>query len=261
MNFVNHHIMSAACAPSRASIFTGQYPSLHGVTQTSGVAKSAIEGDLYWLDPTGVPTMGHYFRAAGYETYYKGKWHVSDADLYEPGSYDAVATYDNEENPIKAMEDIYLEANRLAPFGFDGWIGPEPHGKNPLNSASSGPNGIGRDAAFAEQGATKLEELRTTKRPWLLVTSFVDPHDITLWGDLTLASPSFYLARQLEGSTVPRRLFDDRYRVSSEEDLSRKPTAQASYRDVYQQAFQPTQNIEAYRRFYYQLQANVDAHI
>ena len=261
MNFVNHHIMSAACAPSRASIFTGQYPSLHGVTQTSGVAKSAIEEDLYWLDPTGVPTMGHYFRAAGYETYYKGKWHVSDADLYEPGSYDAVATYDNEENPIKAMEDIYLEANRLAPFGFDGWIGPEPHGKNPLNSASSGPNGIGRDAAFAEQGATKLEELRTTKRPWLLVTSFVDPHDITLWGDLTLASPSFYLARQLEGSTVPRRLFDDRYRVSSEEDLSRKPTAQASYRDVYQQAFQPTQNIEAYRRFYYQLQANVDAHI
>ena len=151
MNFVNHHIMSAACAPSRASIFTGQYPSLHGVTQTSGVAKSAIEEDLYWLDPTGVPTMGHYFRAAGYETYYKGKWHVSDADLYEPGSYDAVATYDNEENPIKAMEDIYLEANRLAPFGFDGWIGPEPHGKNPLNSASSGPNGIGRDAAFAER--------------------------------------------------------------------------------------------------------------
>ncbi len=261
LTFKNHHIMSAACAPSRASIFTGQYPSLHGVTQTSGAAKSAIEEDLYWLDPTGVPTMGHYFRAAGYETFYKGKWHVSDADLYEPGTYDAVATYDTNGVPIPALEDIYLEANRLAPYGFDGWVGPEPHGKNPLNSASSGPNGMGRDEVYARQGADQLAQLRTANRPWLLVTSFVDPHDITLWGDLTLASPSFYLAKQLEGSTVPVRLFDDRYRTSSEEDLQTKPSAQSSYRDVYQQAFQRSQNTEAYRRFYYQLQANVDAHI
>ena len=261
LTFKNHHIMSAACAPSRASIFTGQYPSLHGVTQTSGAAKSAIEEDLYWLDPTGVPTMGHYFRAAGYETFYKGKWHVSDADLYEPGTYDAVATYDTNGVPIPALEDIYLEANRLAPYGFDGWVGPEPHGKNPLNSASSGPNGMGRDEVYARQGADQLAQLRTANRPWLLVTSFVDPHDITLWGDLTLASPSFYLARQLQGSTVPVRLFDDRYRTSSEEDLQTKPSAQSSYRDVYQQAFQRSQNTEAYRRFYYQLQANVDAHI
>lgn len=261
MNFANHHIMAAACAPSRASLFTGQYPSMHGVSQTSGAAKSAIEEDLYWLDPTGVPTMGHYFRAAGYETYYKGKWHVSDADLYEPGTYDAVATYDTTGAPVRAMEEIYLEANRLAPYGFDGWIGPEPHGSNPLNSGSSGPGGVGRDQVYAQQGAQQLARLRTADRPWLLVTSFVDPHDITLWGDLTLAWPEMYLARQLEGSTVPRRLFDDRYRVSSEEDLSTKPSAQASYREVYQKAFQPTQNNEAYRRFYYQLQANVDAHI
>ena len=262
LTFENHHIMAAACAPSRASIFTGQYPSLHGVSQTSGAAKSAIEEDLFWLDPTGVPTMGHYFRAAGYETYYKGKWHVSDADLYEPGSYNAVATYDSNGNPLPEMEDIYLEANRLAPYGFDGWVGPEPHGKNPLNSASSaGPNGMGRDEVYARQGADQLERLRTANRPWLLVTSFVDPHDITLWGDLTLASPAYYLAKQLEGSTVPERLFDDRYRVSSAEDLSTKPSAQSSYRDVYQQAFQRSQNTEAYRRFYYQLQANVDVHV
>ncbi|MDA3022381.1 MAG: sulfatase-like hydrolase/transferase [Actinomycetota bacterium] len=262
MSFENHHIMAAACAPSRASIFTGQYPSLHGVSQTSGAAKSAIEEDLFWLDPTGVPTMGHYFRAAGYETYYKGKWHVSDADLYEPGSYDAVATYDSNGTPLPDMEDIYLEANRLAPYGFDGWVGPEPHGKNPLNSASSaGPNGTGRDEVYARQGADQLARLRTANRPWLLVTSFVDPHDITLWGDLTLASPAYYLAKQLEGSTVPERLFDDRYRVSSTEDLSTKPSAQSSYREVYQQAFQRSQNNEAYRRFYYQLQANVDKHV
>ena len=261
LDFVNHHIMASACSPSRASIFTGQYPSLHGVTQTSGAAKSAIEQDLFWLDPTTVPTMGHYFRAAGYETYYKGKWHVSDADLYQPGSYDALPSYDENGDPDPELEELYLLANRLGPFGFDGWIGPEPHGQSSLNSGSSGPDGTGRDVVYGKQGANQIERLRRAKRPWLLVTSFVDPHDITVWGDLTLASPNYYLARQLEGSTVPRRLFDDRYDVSSSENLRSKPSAQASYREVYQQALQPTQNNEPYRRFYYQLQANVDAQI
>ena len=73
LSFTNHQIMSAACAPSRTSFWTGQYPSLHGVTQTSGAAKSSLEEDLFWLHPNTVPTMGNYFRTAGYDTWYRGK--------------------------------------------------------------------------------------------------------------------------------------------------------------------------------------------
>ena len=85
LEFANHYVMSAACVPSRSSIFTGQYPSLHGVSQTTGAAKSSFEKDMYWLDPDTVPTMGDYFEAGGYDTYYKGKWHVSEADIMIPG--------------------------------------------------------------------------------------------------------------------------------------------------------------------------------
>ncbi len=262
LEFTNHHIMSSACSPSRASLFTGQYPSLHGVTQTYGSAKSAVEDDVFWLDPTSVPTMGHWFRAAGYDTYYKGKWHVSDADIYQPGSYHTLPSYHEDGSRDAYLEEIYLEDDRLNAFGFHGWAGPEPHGSNPNDSGSSAsPDGHGRDEVYGEQGAAQLTQLGHSGRPWLLVTSFTNPHDISLWGDASLGDSNLYLAQQLEGSSVPEHVFDDRYYVSSSEDLASKPDAQASYRDLYAQVIQPVTNDESYRRFYYQLHANVDRQI
>jgi choline-sulfatase len=267
VEFTHHHIMSTACQPSRASIYTGQYPSLHGIAQTSGAAKSAIEQDLYWLDPTTVPTMGNWFRAAGYDTFWKGKWHISDADLYQPSSYNPLPSYNDLGGRDPYLEDVYLEAKRLEQYGFTGFIGPEPHGSNPLNSGSSGPNGRGRDEVFAELNMEQLQKLRRNDKPWLLVASFVNPHDITLWGSLTLASDasgqqgSFYLAQQLVGSNVPRNLFGPAYTASSNEDLSQKPVAQGSFVAQYPKGFQPLNNNEMYHRFYYQLQKNVDEQI
>lgn len=267
LEFTHHHVMSVACQPSRSSIFTGQYPSLHGVAQTSGAAKTSIEQDMYWLDPTTVPTLGNWFRAGGYDTYWKGKWHVSDADLYQPGSYNPLPSYNNLGGRDPRLEEIYLEADRLEQYGFTGFIGPEPHGSNPLNSGSSGPGGRGRDEIYADLGIEQLQRLRGARNPWLLVTSFVNPHDISLWGAATVAADvsgqagSFYLAQQLAGSNVPRNLFDPIYQTSANEDLSKKPTAQGSFVARYPQAFQPLPNDDPYHRFYYQLQKNVDAQI
>ncbi|MFM8597537.1 MAG: sulfatase-like hydrolase/transferase [Verrucomicrobiota bacterium] len=268
MEFTHHHIMSTACQPSRASIFTGQYPSLHGVSQTSGSAKASIETDLYWLDPTMVPTLGSWFRAAGYDTYWKGKWHISDTDLYQPGSYNPLPSYTDTGARDKYLEDIYLEAGILERYGFTGFIGPEPHGSNVLNSASSaGLGGQGRDQVFAEISVAQLEKLRSNENPWLMVASFLNPHDITLWGTFTLAAEAteqpghMYLASQLVGSNVPRDLFTDVYRQSSTESLATKPDAQASYVGLYAAGFQPLVNDLAYHRFYYQLQKEVDQHI
>ena len=167
LEFANHYVMSAACVPSRSSIFTGQYPSLHGVSQTTGAAKSSFEMDMYWLDPDTVPTMGDYFEAGGYDTYYKGKWHVSEADIPIPGTHNAVLTFDDKGLPDPETEAVYLAADRLADFGFHGWIGPEPHGSNPLNSGSSAAGAIGRDEKFATQAVDLLHELaaRGRQRP------------------------------------------------------------------------------------------------
>jgi choline-sulfatase len=265
LEFTNHYIMTTACVPSRNSIFTGQYPSLHGSSQTPGAAKTNIEMDMYWLDPNTLPTMGNYFRAGGYDTYYKGKWHVSEADIHIPGTYDQLLTFNKKGEPEPKAEEAYLAADRLGPYGFSGWIGPEPHGSNPLNSGSSAADAIGRDQKFATQAVDLLNELAKRggrSRPWLLVNSYVNVHDITVWGTFTLQSPDWNLTGQLENSKVPYELFNPaEYAATSHENLSGKPECQQDYVDKYPQIFQPVPQPESYRRFYYQLQQNVNEQI
>ncbi|WP_228565116.1 sulfatase-like hydrolase/transferase [Myxococcus sp. AB036A] len=58
IEFLRHHTASTACAPSRTTLYTGQYPSLHGVSQTPGIGKSSFDPDMYWLAPNTVPTLG-----------------------------------------------------------------------------------------------------------------------------------------------------------------------------------------------------------
>jgi choline-sulfatase len=265
LEFTNHYVMSSACVPSRASIFTGQYPSLHGVSQTTGAAKGSFENDIFWLDPNTVPTMGDYFRAGGYDTYYKGKWHISEADMLIPGTHDQLLSFDDKGIGIPEVEAQYLAADRLGQFGFSGWIGPEPHGSNPLNTASSAAGAVGRDRKFADQTVELLQQLSRRgrgDRPWLVVSSFANPHDITVWGATTLLSPAFDLVGQLADSKVPRRLFDPvKYAATSREDLAGKPQCQPSYVETYPLMLQPTSNTLAYRRFYYQLQQNVNDEI
>lgn len=260
VEFHRHYAASTACAPSRASFFTGHYPSVHGVTQTTGAAKEANDPDVFWLDPNSVPTLGDYFRAAGYDTFYKGKWHVSNADLQIPGTHDQVVSFDSMGNPDPEKEQLYLEADRLDGYGFTGWIGPEPHGSKPLNSGGSPAQGQGRDEGFANQAVRLIQELDRSggQTPWLMVSSFVNPHDIALWGFFARNSgffdfsvedvvPSF--TELFEPAMFARTLLDD---------LTKKPSCQKSYQESYHQWMQGIPPND-YFRFYYQLHKDVDA--
>lgn len=249
VDFRRHYIQSAACAPSRTSLFTGQYPSLHGVTQTDGMGKSAWDPGMYWLDPDMVPTLGDYFRAAGYSTHYRGKWHISHADILVPASHDSLMSNDDAGDPLVRNTDLYRSADRLDEFGFEGWIGPEPHGNSQANS------GWRRDPLYAREAAALFDalEARDGDQPWLFVNSYVNPHDIVFFG---LLWKRWGLPYPTDGQVPPIPP-----PPTQDEDLSTKPSAQQSYVDTYPQMFLPQPQIELYRQFYYFLQVKAENHV
>lgn len=157
-NFKRHYTGSLACVPSRPTIFTGQYPDLHGGTQTDGLGKMPDDSRLRWLRGGEVPTLGNWFRAGGYDTHYDGKWHISHADLIDPESGNALATNDAQGVVDHAAVRTYVEANPLDSYGFSGWVGPEPHGAPLANS------GFRRDPLIAARVVAWLED-RYARRP------------------------------------------------------------------------------------------------
>ena len=121
-----HYAGSTACVPSRATLFTGQYPSLHGVRSTDGLAKSAADPAMGWLDPDEVPTLGDWFRAAGYQTHYRGKWHISHADLQVPGTHDSFLTNTREGEVIDDAVAAYAPRIVSSPSASRAGSGPSP---------------------------------------------------------------------------------------------------------------------------------------
>ncbi|MGV1089036.1 MAG: sulfatase-like hydrolase/transferase [Mycobacterium sp.] len=262
VNFVRHYTGSLACVPSRPTIFTGQYPDLHGVTQTDGIGKSAEDSRMRWLRRGEVPTLGNWFRAAGYDTHYDGKWHISHADLIDPENGKPVAT--NDADGVVDSEAVlsYLDADPLDPYGFSGWVGPEPHGAGLANS------GLRRDPLIAERVVAWLTDRyarrragdREALRPFLLVASFVNPHDIVLFPTWVLRSP--VKPSPMDPPHIPPS-------PTAEEDLRTKPAAQIAFREAYYSGYAPGPAIEAiyqrnaqrYRDLYYRLHAEVDSPI
>ena len=248
VSFRRHYTMSAACAPSRASFLTGHYPSLHGVTQTDGLAKTAESAEMFWLAPDTVPTLGDWFRAGGYRTFYKGKWHVSHPHLDDPDGEGYLLSIEDDGTQIPENIAAYLEADLLDEYGFSEWVGPDPHGLGKHNTATV------KDAFTADETVALLERLdkEESDQPWLTVCSFLNPHDIAMFGFIALTQGLRYDTGDIpEVANAP----------THDEDLSTKPACQQSYVDAWGKMLAPQPWIETHRKFYYQLQGTVDAEL
>lgn len=136
------------CGPARSSLQTGLYPT------TTGCYRNSVPL------PSGTETLAHYFREAGYDTGYIGKWHLADEEPvpapkrggygywlasnileFTSGAYSTIV-YDDQDKPVRlpgyridALTDAairYINSHRERPFYlFLSFL--EPHHQNNLD--------------------------------------------------------------------------------------------------------------------------------
>ena len=138
---------------------------------------------MFWLAPDTVPTLGDWFRAGGYRTYFKGKWHASHAHLDAEDGDGFLLSIDDDGKPIEENIEKYLKADLLDDYGFSEWVGPEPHGLGKHNM------GTVKDPFTADETIELLQAPRrrgAATTPWLTVCSFLNPHDDSFFGVVAL---------------------------------------------------------------------------
>ena len=254
-NFKSNYTCSSGCVPSRTCLFTGSYAT--SISQTDLGGKTTSDPGLFWLDANTFPTMGNYLKQAGYNTIYNGKWHISNPDIILPGTTDPLVTYYDDGTPNLINTKIYKNANRLKDYGFDNYLGSQPTGNSPLNTGGSSSNKVnGRDVIYAEETINNLKELDkdNSDKPWLIVTSLVNPHDIAAYGEISKKLPTFNFDIDPSVPYIPPP-------PNANDDLSTKPDCQLNYKYQYQIAFQPTVADDDYRRVYQSLILKADRHL
>jgi arylsulfatase A-like enzyme len=109
MLFTEAYTANPLCMPARNSIFTGRYPHETGCQKNS-------DGKL---ESSEFRSMGRYFKNAGYDTGYVGKWHLwyKSKDKQSHGFDMTAVLYGNghdDEIPAPAIE--FMQKDRQKPF-------------------------------------------------------------------------------------------------------------------------------------------------
>jgi arylsulfatase A-like enzyme len=236
----NHHISSAACVPSRATLFTGVNSNKTMVHNTDGVAKTTRE--LSWLDPNRTPTLGNILVDSGkYDptsVIYIGKHHLKDTILLDEQNI-PIETIDLEGN-LNGNLQKYLERNMLEDLGFTWLSGPDPHGVSIKNS------GFLVDNGFTKIAIDWLKEREPNPNPFVMTLSLVEPHDLVYFPDVCrFWGKRIPIDKKINLEDIPVSLSDD-------QDISDLPMAYQNWVNRYDSYF-VKQNPKLYRQFYYYL--------
>ena len=207
LSFENAFTNSCMCSPARSTLMSGYFPAQHGVKYTlEDNMTDPVKNPQVEL-PADLPNIATVMAAAGFNVVYKGKWHCSKAST----------------------------AADLATYGFQRWNPPDAGANQDPSQAGGGQTVIKDDlpndqrimfgAKYDQEGAIEfLTSDAAQQRPFFLVVSLVNPHDV-------LAYPLTYKMPQPKGFGYHKSVLagDIGIPATIHENLSTKPTVQAQW--------------------------------
>lgn len=244
------YINTSPCWPSRATLISGTYPMTHQVIPFGNTLAPELAN------------LSAIMRAAGYDVAYKGKWHLTNE--FDRFAAEWAGVLDEANARTAARED----AGMLRAYGFDGWTSPDMgtervQGPNPgrgdLANLGGGVGGnderivSGTGLVGARSVLDFIRERQRAERPYCLIVSLVNPHDVSVYPDcLAQAGYSLDQFSGYEGFSLPRSYGDD---------LSTKPYAQLNYLRGYEGGPLGEEHALNYLKFYAFLHTLADAQI
>ena len=118
--FKNAYVANPICAPSRNSIITGLFPHITHIegNKELSVKDNPNQRKKFWKNED-FKSMGTWFKEAGYETAYFGKWHLN----YDPKDATAhgfetceFATENGKDSIMPAVINQFLQKQHTKPF-------------------------------------------------------------------------------------------------------------------------------------------------
>ena len=247
VSFSEAYCVSAMCTPSRISLFTGLYPpqTQSPWTLTEDMQQSSIEP---MLDPS-LPNLATCFLEAGYDVIYKGKWHLSHG--------------------MDGVSGEYIEDD-VSRYGFQGWDSPDAGGDTQLKNFGGGY--ANNDQRYLNDAKAFLQDRiqNPTGRPFVLIASFVNPHDVLGYPGVPVGSPVGTVPAYIQGGYDDTWLEDTVPPISLPPSVSEnlatnyKPTAHAALKAVMAVGMGPLvtpDTQQKYLNFYYRLMSKIDGQI
>ena len=219
---------SSPCGPSRASIFSGMFPSRNGVMGNTGT-----------VEPEQM-NFANILNDQGYDVHYMGKLHMRDeftsfsTDWPKLPLDSAKQTADNENNKLKNcygmhswtspdFGTILVQGTDLSDSEIANLAGgsDDKYGDND-ERVVMGTGNISKNPQTVHNVLEKLQS-DAQKNPFCLVVSLLNPHDISLFPegwDKVGYDESAFTGSEFDGFQLPSSYSDS---------LDGKPSVQAAY--------------------------------